>query len=38
MYVVVRIYVVIPADVAIPDVLHEVDRIQGRSMGKGRGR
>jgi hypothetical protein len=35
MYVVVRIYVV---NVAIPDVLHEVDRIQGRRKGKGKGR
>ena len=27
---VVRIYMMVPASVAIPDVLHEVDRIQGR--------
>ena len=35
---VVRIYVMVPASVPIPDVLHEVGRIQGRSMGKGKGR
>ena len=35
---VVRVYVVVPVGVAIPYVLHEIDRILGRSMGKGKGR